>query len=162
MCSLVPIPFSFTGSWWSPQASPFSKGKEGMHLAGEMDVSTCWNFTIRAVLLGISLTQNSPDSDLQQMPFFPGTRALCAPSHGWHCPPLTAASFPAATGREGGRVHHQKPLCASSLSQGNTQSTVSLMSPLLQQCYQVIPPNWLCCIFLQCRINTILGCILSF
>lgn len=172
MCSLVPIPFSFTGSWWSPQASPFSKGKEGdapgwrnggQHLlefywqgcapgdltdskpAGILPTGLCswgshWHKTV--------LTQTCSNA------FLPGhcAHCSCAPSH-------AGTALPTQAGRESSP---QEPLCASSLFQGITQISVSLLSPLLQQCSQVIPPKWLCWIFLLCRINTIPGCIWSF
>lgn len=138
--SSVPTPFSFTCSWWSPPGSSLQlsvKGRRGMHLAGEMGVSTCWNFSNRAVLLGISLTQNNSVSDLQQVPFFPGQCALCSlcPILWQALPSPPRASLPAATGRQGGRVHHQKPLCASSLSPGHYPeqcfSRVSLATTVL-------------------------------
>lgn len=106
--SSVPTPFSFTCSWWSPPGSSLQlslKGRRGMHLAGEMGVGTCWNFSNRAVLLGISLTQNNSVSDLDQVPFFPGQRALCSlcPIPWQALPSPPRASLPAATGGQGGK-----------------------------------------------------------
>lgn len=92
------------------------------------------------------------------------------PAHSRHYPPSYRASpllWPPALcllqQQAGSSYHHQVLLSLlPPFPQGIAQRNASLISPLLQPCHQVISTNCLCCIFLQCRINALLGCILRF
>lgn len=107
MCSLVPILFSFTGSWWSPQASPFSMGKERDAPGWRNGCQHLLEFYQQSCAPG-DLT------DTNQSWLSPAASAFLP----WPTCPLSPVPIPWQAGPlfllllEGGRVHHQKPPCA--------------------------------------------------